>query len=170
MLRRIHLPGGTVFFTVRLAVPGSWLLVEEIDLLRFAVGKTLGERPVEVLGWTVLPDQMHAVWRLPAGDSAYGLRWAAIKGRFSSGLSSAGAGPVRRRGVRATRGEVGIWQKRFWEHHIRGSDDLRLHLELCRMAPVEAGLVSQHRDWPFSSFSRKGRGASPAQQTVSDSR
>ena len=153
-MRRLHIPGATIFFTVGLAVPGSWLLIDEIDTLRFAVGRTRGQRPFEVLAWVVLPDRMHAVWCLPPDGCDYGQRWAAIKGCFSSELSRQGRMPRERRGVRVSRGEVGIWQKRFWEHHIRSERDLAAHLDLCRMAPVRARLVTRPQDWPFGTFRR----------------
>ncbi|WP_425098048.1 REP-associated tyrosine transposase [Tropicibacter sp. S64] len=150
--RRLRVPGGTVFFTVCLARVGARLLVDEIDTLRWAVGRTLGERPVEVLAWVVLPDRMHAVWRMPEGDSDYSRRWGAIKGRFSLALAGAGQSPALRE---PRTGDAGIWQKRFWEHHIRGPEDLRVHLEYCRKAPVEARLVTWPEDWPYSSFHKE---------------
>jgi putative transposase len=159
--RRIHVTGGTVFFTVCLAERGSDLLVREIDLLRWSVGRTLQEHPVQVLAWVVLPDHMHAIWQLPSGDRDYARRWGAIKGRFSRALAESGHSPDlqagRCAGARPARGEVGLWQKRFWEHHLCGTSDLDRHLDLCRGAPVEAGLVQCAEDWPFSSFSRARR-------------
>lgn len=147
--RRFFVPGGTVFFTVCLA-PGCGLsLVDRIDLLRWSVAVTRRERPFEVLGWTVLPNSMHAIWRLPPGDSAYAVRWGAIKARFNRSLAEAGHRPCRR-----ADGAASVWQKRFWEHHVRGPDDLAAHLEYCRRAPVDAGLVTRAEDWPFSSFAK----------------
>ena len=157
-LRRIWIPGGTVFFTVGLARPGSWLLVEQVDLLRLTVGQVRRARPFDVLAWVVLPDRMHAIWKLPEGDCAYDLRWAAIKGQFSRSLRAQGLLPDGLAGARAARGEVGLWQKRYWEHHIRGAEDLKTHLTFCREAAVAAGLVHHPGDWPFSSFAH-GQGA-----------
>lgn len=146
---RKYVPGGTVYFEVCLAQAGSDLLMRELDLLRWSVGITLRERPVDVLAWVVLPDRMHVIWRLPEGDSAYGLRWGAIKGRFTAGL----------RGARESRQSPDlrreVWQKRFWEHHIRDEGDLRRHMLLCRDAPVAAGLVERWEDWRVSSFVRE---------------
>ena len=158
--RRMRVPGGTVYFEVCLAQAGSDLLVREVDALRWAVGATLRERPVEVLAWVVLPDRMHAIWRLPEGDSDYALRWGAIKGRFTASLrgdasGESGQSPDLRIGERVQRGERGIWQKRFWEHHLRGAADLDQHLDLCRQSPVAAGLVERWQDWRYSSFVRE---------------
>ncbi|MFW2541095.1 REP-associated tyrosine transposase [Primorskyibacter sp. 2E107] len=153
--QRVRVPGGTVFFTVCLARAGSRLLIDEIDTLRWSVGRTLGEQPVTVLAWVVLPDRMHTIWRLPEGDCRYSRRWGAIKGRFSRALQKA-AGAGHSPALRDPRpGDAGIWQRRFWEHHIRSAEDLRVHLEYCRLAPVEAGLVSHAEDWPFTHLHRE---------------
>lgn len=147
---RPHVPGGTVFFTVALAARGSTLLVDEIDRLRAAVGLTRRARPFDVLAWVVLPDHMHCVWRLPPGDSEFGQRWGAIKARFSRGLP-----PGARRASHVQRRESGIWQRRFWEHHIRGPADLEAHLAFCHADPVRHGLVTRPEDWAFSTFHRE---------------
>lgn len=54
------------------------------------------------------------------------------------------------------RGEAPIWQKRFWEHHIRDEADFRAHVQYCWMNPVKHGLVSDPGDWPFTSYRRDG--------------
>ncbi len=72
-----------MFFTVSLAKRGSSLLVDEVDLLREAVQVTRARRPFGIDVWVVLPDHMHAIWTLPAGDANFSDRWGAIKARFS---------------------------------------------------------------------------------------
>ena len=81
--RRPPVTGAMIFFTVALASRGGDVLVREIGLLREAVRVTKAERPFGIEAWVVLPDHMHAVWRMPAGDRAYGVRWGAIKARFT---------------------------------------------------------------------------------------
>ena len=146
---RPRIPGATIFFTVSLARRGSTLLVDEIDRLRSAVGLTRRQRPFGVDAWVVLPDHMHCIWTLPDGDADFSKRWGAIKSRFSRGLA-----PVHQRPSNRMRRESGIWQRRFWEHHIRGPRDFAAHLEFCRTSPVESGLVARPEDWSYSSFYR----------------
>lgn len=145
---RPRAPGATIFFTVCLAERESTLLIDEIDALRAAVGLTRRARPFHVDAWVVLPDHMHCIWTLPESDCNYSTRWRQIKTRFSRN--------VPRKVTRASqlaRQERGIWQRRFWEHHIRDAQDYRHHMQLCRNAPRRLGLVEQSVDWPFSSFS-----------------
>ncbi len=146
---RPTIPGACIFFTVALADRGSRLLVEEIDLLRQAVDQTKVQRPFLIDAWVVLPDHLHCVWTLPEGDADFSTRWGAIKGRFSRQL--------RKGNVRAShelRREKGIWQRRFWEHHIRDPHELAAHIRYCWYNPVKHGLVEKPEDWPYSSIHR----------------
>ena len=137
----------SIFFTVALAERGSDLLLREVERLRQAVRVTRAERPFAIQAWVVMPDHLHAIWTLPAGDGDYATRWRLIKARFSAGVPK---GPTSR--SMAVRGERGVWQRRFWEHHLRREEDRAAHLAFCRMDPVRHGLVDDPADWPFSSF------------------
>jgi len=160
-------PGATVFFTVTLAERGGDLLVREIGILREAVRETREAHPFRIEAWVVMPDHMHAVWTLPEGDAGYSARWGAIKARFVMKLRRAGFSPPSemprvvagryaglKPGLRASKREVGIWQRRFWEHHIRDEADFRAHVEYCWFNPVKHGFVEDPGDWPYSSYHR----------------
>lgn len=56
--------------------------------------------------------------------------------------------------VRVRRGELGIWQRRFWEHTIRDDRDYASHMDYNHFNPVKHGLAAHPADWPFSSFRR----------------
>lgn len=146
---RPRVPGATIFFTVALADRGSDLLVREIRLLRASFDATLSRRPVTVDALVVLPDHLHAVLTLPPGDSDYATRWRQIKSLFSRCLPKG-----RLRHSHVTRAERGIWQRRYWEHHIRDAEDYRAHVTFCWHNPVKHGLVERARDWPHSSIHR----------------
>jgi putative transposase len=166
---RPQIPGAAVFFTVAVAARRTDVLTTHIDALREAVRDTRAERPFGVAAWVVLPDHMHCVWQLPQGDSDYSTRMGAIKARFSMRLRRSGftptpaqnsygarGGRVRRVGVNPDlhKGEVGIWQKRFYEHHIRDAADFNAHVRYCWINPVKHGLVAHPKDWPYSSYNR----------------
>ena len=87
---RPKVSGATVYFTVNLADRTSSALVDRIADLRESVRTTRAERPFRVDAWVVLPDHMHCVWTLPAGDGDYSTRWGAIKSRFTRRLRDAG--------------------------------------------------------------------------------
>ncbi|MCP4208005.1 MAG: transposase [Shimia sp.] len=146
---RPKVPGASVFFTVNLAARGGGLLVERIDALREAVFKTRAERRFYIDAWVVMPDHMHAVWTLPPGDSDYARRWQVIKARFSRSV------PKRdQRRSHVTRRERAVWQRRFWEHHIRDAESYRAAITYCYMNPVKHGFVQYAEEWPYSSVDR----------------
>ena len=164
---RAWIPGGTYFFTHALQDRRARLLTDDVALLREAVARSKRERPFRIDAMVVLPDHLHAVWTLPAGDWDYSTRWAAIKAQFTMAVRGGqGCRPVdqdtlarERRaglkpGLRAAKRECGVWQRRFWEHVIRDERDLRAHIRYCWSNPVKHGLVARPADWPHSSIHR----------------
>lgn len=119
----------------------------EVTLLREAVRRTRAERPFRIDAWVLLPDHLHCVWTLPPGDCDYATRWRLIKARVSRALPPGPLRPSHRR-----RGERGLWQRRFWEHHIRGEAEHAALLGYCWHNPVKHGLVAAPRDWLYSSI------------------
>ncbi len=55
------------------------------------------------------------------------------------------------------KGDGRVWQRRFWEHHIRDAADYEAHVRYCWVNPVKHGLVEDIADWPYSSWHRDGR-------------
>ncbi|MEM6758569.1 MAG: transposase [Pseudomonadota bacterium] len=149
---RPRLPGASIFFTVRLSHGTGPLLVDHIDLLRDAVRKTLAERPFTIDAWVVLPDHIHAVWTLPEADCDFSTRWSVIKARFSRRIPMG-----HRRSSHEARRERGLWQRRFWEHHLRDRNAKTQAVARCLADPVNHGLVTTAEDWPYSSIHRDRR-------------
>ena len=156
--RRPRPSTGPVFFTLCLAERGSTALIDHLDVLRNAVRATKRDRPFDILAFVVLPDHLHAIWDMPAADRNYSQRWGRIKARFSRDACRAGLVPPSGRDGGTSpalrKGELGIWQSRFWEHHIRNEKDLRIHLEYCWADPVQHGLVDRPVGWDASSIHR----------------
>jgi len=151
--RRNLVAGGTYFFTVNLADRRLSLLTGNIELLRAAFRYTRHRHPFTIDAIVILPDHLHALWTLPAGDSDFATRWRLIKTTFSRGLR-----PIERVSAsRSSKGERGIWQRRFWEHTIRDDDDFARHVDYIHFNPVKHSYVERVRDWPFSSFHRMVR-------------
>lgn len=72
-------------------------------------------------------------------------------------MVAAGRYKGRKPDLRADKRETAIWQRRFWEHHIRNDRDLSAHLQYCWNDPVKHGLVGTPGDWPYSSVHREIR-------------
>lgn len=149
--RRHKRAGGTYFFTVNCAHRNkNTLLTDNIQTLRAAFRYTLDRHPVTIQAVVVLPDHLHCLWQLPTGDDDYSKRWKLIKAHFSRQLLS----PPPDNKSQRKRGERGLWQRRFWEHAIRGERDLKHHINYIHWNPVKHGLVSRASLWPYSSIHR----------------
>jgi putative transposase len=148
--RRNFLPGGSYFFTVNLADRRWALLVDHIGLLRAACRQVRSRHPFTIEAAVVLPDHLHAIWTLPEGDADFALRWRLIKSAFSLRVP----GGERISTSRASRGERGIWQRRYWEHTLRDTDDFARHFDYIHFNPVKHGHAIRVCHWPYSSFHR----------------
>jgi len=148
--RRIQHPGGIFFFTVNLAERHRRLLVDHVESLRNAVHLVKSAHPFDIAAMVILPDHLHSIWSLPDGDHDFSTRWALIKAGFSRQLQ-----PMERVSKsRRSKGERGIWQRRFWEHWIRDENDYHRHVDYIHYNPVKHGYVGKPVDWPYSSIHR----------------
>ena len=77
--RRADAAGDTYCFTVNLAERRSDVLVRHIDDLRATMKTVKDAHPFAILAMVVLPEHLHAIWRLPPGDADYPLRWSFIR-------------------------------------------------------------------------------------------
>ena len=148
--RRLLIEGGAFFFTLALADRGSDLLVRHIERLRHAYAEMEKRHPFETVAICILPDHIHALWRLPDADADYAARWSLFKSGFSRGLPADQTCSLSKIAKR----EKGIWQRRYWEHAIRDDADFERHVDYIHYNPVKHRLVTRAADWPFSSFHR----------------
>lgn len=133
-----HPPTRYHFLTARSRDPSSDLLVSHIDVLRQATRIALQRWPFVVEAAVILPNHLHMLWQLPAGDPSYAKRWRLIRSTFARHVQAQGTGDV--------------WQRRVWEHAIRDHADFERHVHVIASAPVHAGLATSPSDWPYSSL------------------
>jgi putative transposase len=151
--RRNLVPGGRFFFTVNLAERRRRLLTDHVNLLRKAFRDVRRDHPFTIDAAVVLPDHLHMIWMLPQDESDFALRWRLIKATFSRGLY----GGERVSMSRVSKGERGIWQRRYWEQTLRDDADVERHMNYIHYSPVKHGHVARVQDWPHSSFHRMVR-------------
>ena len=72
-----------------------------------------------------------------------------FKSRFTRRVAAAGDSTRRN-----AKGEYDLWQRRYWEHTIRGDRDFEKHVDYIHWNPVKHGHVAQAADWPYSTFHR----------------
>lgn len=148
--RRDRTPGACYFFTLvteqrqqLLTLPGN------IERLRESFLRERERNEFTLDAVVVLPDHLHCMMVLPAGDFDYSGRLARIKRYFSVGCSGT---TVTITNSRASKRERPVWQRRFWEHKIRDDKDWRNHMDYIHYNPVKHGYTLSPWDWPFSSL------------------
>jgi putative transposase len=155
--RRAKTPGGTFFFTVvtyaRQPILAS---IASVAWLREVTRQVKRRHPFRIDAMVVLPDHLHAIWTLPEGDHDFSTRWMLIKSGFCRELGKQGH-PWAGGRPGSTKREQAVWQRRFWEHQIRGDQDYAAHVEYIHYNPVKHGLAHAPREWPYSSFHRDVR-------------
>ena len=129
------------------------MLTDYIEELRTAFSVTRTAHPFTTEAIVILPDHLHAIWVLPEGDNDFAARWRLIKSAFSRALPKGEWVSESRR----SKGERGIWQRRYWEHTLRDERDFVAHADYIHFNPVKHGYVRRVRDWPYSSFHRMMR-------------
>ena len=85
---------------------------------------------------------------MPLNDHDYSTRWALIKASFSRQIPK----EERINKSRRSKGERGIWQRRFWEHLIRDEQDYENHVNYIHFNPVKHRYVESAVDWPYSTI------------------
>jgi putative transposase len=152
---RAKFEGGYYFFTVvtyrRRKLFGS---ASARLYLRQAIQQTRTRRPFQTIALCLLPDHLHSLWKLPVGDADFSTRWSSIKGLFSQQYLRDHSNIIATTTSRRRKGEVCIWQRRFWEHQIRDENDLNKHVDYIHYNAVKHGLVERVEDWPWSTYHR----------------
>jgi REP element-mobilizing transposase RayT len=107
----------------------AWLLADELmpdaPGLRFAP-----------LAWTIMPDHVHLLVEL--GEVSLARCMQVLKSRTSRGLRVAGAHSGK------------LWQSGYYDHCLRGDEDLLMQARYILENPVRACIVDRPTDYPFS--------------------
>jgi len=166
--RRAIMPGGCFFFTVNTSQRQKLLAdLAVLCALRAAFRAVKHDHPFAIDAIVILPDHIHTIWTLPTQDSDYAMRWSLIKRQTSVAVrhlvTAAPRASLRKRH------EIGLWQRRYWEHQIRDEQDFARHVDYIHWNPVKHGYVERVADWPHSSFHRFVRqGSLPADWATGD--
>ncbi|GAA0211989.1 transposase [Kangiella japonica] len=150
--RRSRVEGGTYFFTVNTLSRQKQLLTRHIDALREAFRSVKSRHPYHLDALVILPYHFHMVMTLPQNSEDFSTIIRLTKSEFTKRIKF--NSPNANHKSRLNRKEQLVWQRRFWEHQIRGSDDYRRHIDYCYINPVKHGHVKKVIDWPYSTFHR----------------
>ena len=153
--KRTYQAGGMFFFTL-VTHRRRHLFSESTahEYLREAIAQEKAQYPFDLTAIVLLPDHIHCIWELPENDDDFSRRWGRIKSRFTKAWLAQGGREAEISKARNHHRERGVWQKRFWEHRIRGEVDMMHHVNYIHYNPVKHGLVRCPHEWPYSSFAR----------------
>jgi putative transposase len=153
--RRWRVSGGTYFFTV-VTHERHPFLTDAVARrsLRDALRTVRARRPFRIDAIVLLPDHLHTIWTLPPGDFDYATRWQLVKRRFTKSYLACGGTEASRTVSRLSKGERGLWQRRYFEHTCRDDADMKRCADYLHVNPLKHGLVERVIDWPWSSFHR----------------
>ncbi len=149
--RRAKPPGASYFFT--LVTDNRQHLFKQADtvqLLRQSLHIVKQRHPFTIEAMVVLPDHLHCIWTLPAGDANFSTRWRLIKSHFTRHCPAKYQRTQSR--SRRQKQEQAVWQRRFWEHQLRDELDFIRHVDYIHTNPVSHGFVRAPIEWPYSSF------------------
>lgn len=150
--RREAIAGATWFVTLVSHERRPVLIEPAVRVaLRGALHKVRRRLPFHINAIVLLPDHLHCVVTLPPGDAALALRISMIKRLTSQAVRD--HVPVLDE-TRLKRRELGLWQRRYWEHRIRDETDFERHVDYVHWNPVKHQWVGCVAEWPFSSFHR----------------
>lgn len=150
--KRLFIPNSFVFITITTNFRRP-LLIDNIDALRLAFKKVKAHYSFEIIASVILPEHMHILLK-PENIYEYPKIIRAIKYAFSKLLQDGGIviPPYVITNSKESKGEKGIWQRRFIEHTIRDENDLHRHLDYIHYNPVKHELTQNVKDWKYSSF------------------
>ena len=141
---RYYIPGSAVFITQ--VVQNREHVFRDArnrNLLRGILRKVREIHPFTMLGYVFLLEHFHIIIQ-PIGESNFSDIMHSLKMNFTREYK-------QQLGLPSSQ-SIKFWQKRFWDHVIRGDKDLESHLHYIHFNPVKHGLVKDPREWTESSY------------------
>ena len=138
--RRLFIKNGLVFLTIvtNNRIP---ILIKNIKLLNQSYKNVILHYKFDLIAFCILPDHIHCIIK-PSNIEDYSKIVKSFKYSFTNNFNVGLVNPTYKK----------LWQNRFWEHTIRDENDLNIHLNYIHYNPVKHKLVSNVKDWEYSSF------------------
>lgn len=141
-IRRYRAPNRPMFITAvcyqrQRVLKGDTEKARLLEVMR----EIKAEMPFQTLAYVILDDHFH--WMIqPQEDSDLSTITQSVKLRFTH----------RYKRAHTTKGNLSVWQRRFWDHVARSDEDLARHLDYIHFNPVRHGYAGGPVDYAWSSF------------------
>lgn len=96
----------------------------------------------ELLAYVVLPDHFHWLMKVDDSSGNFSKVMHSIKRNFTLNYKKA----------HHVHTPLNIWQSRFWDHVIRDTVDLEIHIDYIHWNPVKHGYAYRPERWPYSTY------------------
>lgn len=145
---RLHVKNHPYFITINTEKRRP-LLIKNIDILRqaFAHSKQYFEYKIDSI--CILPDHLHMII-YPNNENEYSNIVKSIKTYFSKNIKQSFK-PTK---SQSSKRELGIWQRRFYEHTVRDDKELEKFRNYIHYNPVKHKLALSAKHWEYSSFNK----------------
>ena len=152
--RRI-LENGYSYFLTLVTHERKPLLIEHINLLRYAVKLSKEKYDYILDAIVILPDHIHMIIT-PEVATDYPKIITHIKRSFVYGVNEKSEDDSKSQlsNSKYKRKHSGIWQERYYEHTIRDEKDFKIRLDYIHFNPVKHQYVKAAKDWKYSSFNK----------------
>lgn len=148
-------PAGALhYFTATLQDRSVRWLVDHVAALRQCFAQARSHQPFHIEAIVVLPEHLHAVWRLPLDDADFTGRWLRVQEAFTQALDAQGLLAQPSRWRRSKSGARSAWQGPVASRPLADAADLQRHVDYIHFNPVKHGWVMRAADWPYSSLHR----------------
>ena len=148
--KRIFADGYSYFITITTHRRNP-ILIENIELLRESFRESKKKFNYNIDAIVIMPDHLHMVIT-PANCMEYPKIIGYIKAYFSRHCDEKYYIEHTQSYSRYVNRHKAVWQKRYYEHTIRGEKDMLEKITYMQKNPVKHGLVDNIRDWEYSSF------------------
>ena len=156
--RRVYADGYSYFLTM-VTYRRRPLLVDNIELLRYAFHLSKKKYAYRIDAIVVLPDHLHMIIT-PSKAKEYSKIISHIKRSFVYALTVGRGDPsltsdmvINRKhqlsAAKYRRSHAGIWQERFYEHTIRDEKDWLEKVSYIQHNPIKHGLVKDINEWQY---------------------
>ena len=110
------------------------------ELLLSVMREVKASTAFSMKAYVILDDHFH--WIMTPGKHNFSKVMQSIKLRFVHRFKKASG----------EKNNLTLWQRRFWDHVIRDSEDLRTHMDYIHYNPVKHGYVHKPVDYRWSSL------------------
>jgi len=125
------------------------ILTDNIKLLRQAFANSKQYFDYSIDSIVILPDHLHMII-YPSSATDYPKIIRSIKTYFSKHLPH----HYKTTSSQNKKRELGIWQRRYYEHTVRDEKELERYRHYIHYNPVKHKLTTSAKKWDFSSFDK----------------